>query len=150
MIQGTNATLIVSEVGERGWGSLKTLFWNFTATVCNKISGEFTHGMGPDGMPEDVIRSNLTNLTMKECTGEKGELEEFIMDTLKSVKWLYGGPGNDLIIESKTGGFRLKNETFERISEPPAPEDLEGPYIYTDSKVSFSSHHSRQFVRSIG
>ena len=142
MIQDANATLIVSEVGERGWGGGKTLFWNFTATVCNKIIGEFTHETG-----DDVIKSNPKMLTVMACPGKKGKLEELIMDTLKSVKWLYGGPGMDLIIESKTGGFRLKNETFERISKP---KDLEGPYIYTDSKVSFSSHHSRHFVGSIG
>ena len=64
MIQGTNATLIVSEVGERGWGSLKTSFWNFTATVCNKIIGEFTHEMG-----DDVIKSNPKMLTVMACPG---------------------------------------------------------------------------------
>ena len=138
MIQDANASLIVSEVGERGWGGGKTFFWNFTATVCNKIIGEFTHETG-----DDVIKSNPEMLTVMACPGEKGKLEELIMDTLKSVEWLYGGPGNDLIIESKDGGFSLMNNTFERISEPPPPKGLEGPYIYTDSKVTFSSHHSR-------
>ena len=118
---------------------MKTLYWGITVTVCNIIIGEFTYVMG-----DDVIRSNITSSTLMMCHGEKGKLEDYILDTLKEVEWLYGGPGDPdnpwgaLTIETRTGGL-LKNNTFERLSEPPPPKGLEGPYIYTDSKVKFAT-----------
>ena len=116
--------MTVGERRSRGWGGTQKFYWNITATVCNTIRGEFSLLLG-----EDRIRSNVTAVTLMACPGERGRLEKHIMDTLMTVNWLYGGHAMDLLIETRAGA----NVTFRRSS---GPEGLEGPYIYTDPKVS--------------